>query len=363
MVNSELIFKNSKGIVMKQGTEVCQGILYCGKKFASNHGCKCGTCDGYCGIHNGCACPDCEYTLSYILYCTGKMKCGKCNNDLIRLNLKNIQLITGRYSAFICDTCNGRYYQKYIPIMHCFKCNFDLCPKCAFSNISKYHLNNLRITSSLQSISDGVLYCGNRYTTCGKCICGTCDGRCGPTNGCPCPKCDIILGYNIYLQKSLTCIRCGNGKILTKYILKGIQSENKGYLSGFICNICRNLYINGYNISYHCNKCSYDVCSKCALGNININNLKLPNLPLLPSFERNSTEKNLNKISDFNKEEKIRETEKTNDEMICVICYERSKCYLFLPCKHIACCENCGKMVNKCPLCRERIDSSFKVFI
>jgi len=365
MANSELIFKNSKGIVMKEGTELCQGILYCGQKYTCNNGCQCGNCDGYCGIHNGCACPDCEYTLSYILYCTGKMKCGKCNNDLIRLNLNNLHSITGNYNyAFVCDLCDGRYNKKCIPVMHCFNCNYDICPKCAFSFINKYCINNLRITPSHQGIGngEGILYCGNRYTNNGKYICGTCDGRCGPSNGCPCPRCDIILGYNIYLQNKLTCKGCGNGKILTKSILKGLW-----YKKGFVCDLCKRLYSRGYNISYHCSRCNYDVCQKCAFGNINIYNLKLPNLPLLSSIERNSTEEILCKLlyehSIFDKKEKSREIENANDEMVCVICYEKKKSYLFLPCKHIGCCEDCGKMVEKCPLCRVKIETSFKVFI
>ena len=35
------------------------------------------------------------------------------------------------------------------------------------------------------------------------CKCGSCDGNCGLNNGCPCPTCDLILGYNIYLNNIL----------------------------------------------------------------------------------------------------------------------------------------------------------------
>jgi hypothetical protein len=40
-------------------------------------------------------------------------------------------------------------------------------------------------------------YCGRRM---GHCRCGECDGRCGPTNGCPCEACLAVIGLRINLD-------------------------------------------------------------------------------------------------------------------------------------------------------------------
>ena len=66
MEKEKLIFKNSKNNIIKEGNGIAKGILYCGQKYTNNGGCQCSTCDGFCGPDNGCACPDCEYTLAYL---------------------------------------------------------------------------------------------------------------------------------------------------------------------------------------------------------------------------------------------------------------------------------------------------------
>ncbi len=38
---------------------------YCGRRFTSHGGCRCGECDGTCGPNNGCQCPGCAGTYAY----------------------------------------------------------------------------------------------------------------------------------------------------------------------------------------------------------------------------------------------------------------------------------------------------------
>ncbi len=51
----------------------------------------------------------------------------------------------------------------------------------------------------------------------------------------------------------------------------------------------------------------------------------------------------------------------------CCICLSANKCVLFLPCKHICVCEDCGLTrlppLTNCPVCRETIRSKTKVFL
>ena len=36
----------------------------------------------------------------------------------------------------------------------------------------------------------------------------------------------------------------------------------------------------------------------------------------------------------------------------CVICCERDKCVVLLPCKHMSLCKECSEKVNECPVCK-----------
>ena len=52
MSNTEMIFRNSKDIIQNGKDNDCKGLLYCGKKYTSNGGCPCLSCDGICGMDN-----------------------------------------------------------------------------------------------------------------------------------------------------------------------------------------------------------------------------------------------------------------------------------------------------------------------
>ena len=357
MEKEKLIFKNSKNTIIKEGNGDAKGILYCGQKYTNNGGCQCSTCDGFCGPNNGCACPDCEYTLAYLLYATEKMKCGKCNQILIRINLYNLRAITKSYDSFGCDICKKSYNKGYIPVLHCNECNYDICPKCAFSKINlsdlKKHKNEIPLPG--KNSGEGILYCGTKYTNDGFCICKGCDGYCGKTNGCPCPMCSIILGYNIFLNNKFYCDDCCN--LLIKTTLKEISEIQEGYKNGLICNNCRKSYKEDFCSIYHCYKCHFDLCQICAYENIKNKKIIFPNLP---EYEE-TIEKKLSNINISDNDKKNGEND--NNNMKCVVCLTENKCFLFMPCKHLACCENCSKKVKNCPICRTKINSSFKIYV
>jgi predicted nucleic acid-binding protein len=52
---------------------------------------------------------------------------------------------------------------------------------------------------------------------------------------------------------------------------------------------------------------------------------------------------------------------------VCVVCMEHPKCIVLLPCRHMCLCENCGESAPaklcQCPMCREDITMTFKVFV
>jgi len=55
--------------------------------------------------------------------------------------------------------------------------------------------------------------------------------------------------------------------------------------------------------------------------------------------------------------------ERNAPDNMCVICMDDPRNIKFSPCNHVACCEECAPHCEMCPLCRERVISSEKVFI
>jgi len=61
--------------------------------------------------------------------------------------------------------------------------------------------------------------------------------------------------------------------------------------------------------------------------------------------------------------------EQSNDDSTpqsCVICQEAQRCVVFLPCKHLVCCAECGhgpRRLSQCPICRASVVWRFKVFV
>lgn len=50
----------------------------------------------------------------------------------------------------------------------------------------------------------------------------------------------------------------------------------------------------------------------------------------------------------------------------CVICHDAQRCVVFLPCKHLVCCAECGHGAHRlaqCPMCRAKVVWRFKVFV
>ena len=57
-----------------------------------------------------------------------------------------------------------------------------------------------------------------------------------------------------------------------------------------------------------------------------------------------------------------REEVNQEPEKFCVVCLEKRPRVVFLPCKHLVCCPLCSIKLGNCPICRNIIKQSFKVF-
>lgn len=58
---------------------------------------------------------------------------------------------------------------------------------------------------------------------------------------------------------------------------------------------------------------------------------------------------------------------RSNDDRYCIICQERSKCILLLPCRHVCMCSECNTRLqlydNSCPICRNHIEETMRIFV
>ena len=50
------------------------------------------------------------------------------------------------------------------------------------------------------------------------------------------------------------------------------------------------------------------------------------------------------------------------DESECVVCRDARRNFIFLPCGHLAACEECAAEQDRCPLCRVEATSKQRVF-
>lgn len=61
------------------------------------------------------------------------------------------------------------------------------------------------------------------------------------------------------------------------------------------------------------------------------------------------------------------ESDEEHAERYCVVCQDREKCILILPCKHLCLCSECNSLLRnynrQCPICRRRVQKTMKIFV
>jgi len=56
-------------------------------------------------------------------------------------------------------------------------------------------------------------------------------------------------------------------------------------------------------------------------------------------------------------------TTNTTSTNQCVVCMNQDIDCLFLPCRHVVCCKQCGQLLQSCAVCRKPIGAVLKVFL
>jgi E3 ubiquitin-protein ligase XIAP len=57
-----------------------------------------------------------------------------------------------------------------------------------------------------------------------------------------------------------------------------------------------------------------------------------------------------------------KETDHSNEDLICNVCLDRKVRIIFLPCQHMVTCPACASVLSTCPLCRSDIKAYVKPF-
>ena len=65
----------------------------------------------------------------------------------------------------------------------------------------------------------------------------------------------------------------------------------------------------------------------------------------------------------YDVEELRRQNETLKSNITCKVCMDHNVGMLFLPCRHLICCEPCSDSIKLCPLCRQRIIGTIKAFL
>ncbi|KAH3739598.1 hypothetical protein DPMN_046252 [Dreissena polymorpha] len=88
-----------------------------------------------------------------------------------------------------------------------------------------------------------------------------------------------------------------------------------------------------------------------------INNRRLQNLSLNTNSSSLSSASIPSDVDYF-----VKENEKLKEQRVCKVCMDREVCVTFLPCRHLATCEECAKSISTCPNCRSAVESKVKVY-
>ena len=61
-------------------------------------------------------------------------------------------------------------------------------------------------------------------------------------------------------------------------------------------------------------------------------------------------------------QDEVDQSGKANEDNECVICFDKPKQYLCVPCGHLCFCQDCKNATKDCPICRQKVVQIIKLF-
>lgn len=251
-------------------------------------------------------------------------------------------------------------------LFHCFTCSdFDICRNCYEPKRHPIHNHELKVvdTSLIYAHTGGSWVCG---------MCGNSSRPCEVLSH-HCGECGFDVCQDCFKPHSTPL----HEHALYKADPRHVYAQLNG---GWRCYRCWSVYNNPVdNQLWHCQTCEFDLCHACmsptvedhdapqAPPDVDMEEISDPDVPG-PSMDPNSMLPPLHvgiqgprRYVDPDEEcrrlkLRIREMEMEN---ICIICEERPRNSFLLHgdgvTSHRCCCDQCGKRLQSCPICRKTI--------
>lgn len=415
--HSSLPSRNSRGASVSFGTRrsgTSSGILglhyksfqvfYCGQERGV---CLCGSCSStLCGPESGCPCASCiDLTTKYY----------RCRNEAL-ISFPSILItvichpeplkLVEEDDGWVCEGgqllggckqgCTGRDQTSgWTRYKSCFS-DYSLCKSCVLEylcdiliknrsgNVANFSTNIHRSRIIDSSSNQYMLLYGHQTLYCGKflneCACGTCDGRCGPNNGCPCNECREM---NFELQTRLRELLQPQITQSDAPVATSPQSNLFDSFRSLIMTSVDEIEIppppNNIDVAPQPAETSNNVIPSTSASIVPPH--EKPIMQLLDNLTKQDYMRSL--LSSMNMQAIIKlegtlqsalsivsiEKEAMKDRVqqfpTCIVCEENPKTILLMPCKHLCLCLTCSEhpTMKKCPICRQHIAYHVEAYI
>jgi hypothetical protein len=228
---------------------------------------------------NGIPCHECNCKIVLCLDCGFKILHGKKNNYLHNHTLK----LTYKNNYWSCNICNFEYWPLKKVSFYCQQCNYNVCDICFFKE-KKDNATPLKLNDNLKNkneqtkslITEDYVEKKNEEVKSSDLYNSSIHNHSLHYNKELCTQCRLCNkfiinkpGYECYHCEIILCLYCGdkvykrkNNNYFHKHNL--MLKNNLRVNRKWNCKICNGKFSN---ISFHCEKCKYDVCYKCYLNN------------------------------------------------------------------------------------------------
>lgn len=119
-------------------------------------------------------------------------------------------------------------------------------------------------------------------------------------------------------------------------------------------------YLDGKRFPF--SKYSNQILIKKTANEVSLSVAQIQKSNILSAITSDKSEVKLSLTSNLTNNDLVEEIERLKREQICVVCMDRQKNIMFLPCSHLAACVECSASLTKCPVCRVPIQATVRTY-